>query len=172
MADQHARAGREACPRQHGVRVPASVPPELGVFHSRVPSGPLGQVGQCAPFPALCSVCSSCRGERLFFLLHFSNKERKIESPPLPFAEGRVCLCVCFRRGRLVRMWQYRQQLALCKPAREVWYHLFFHLRSRRGPSLKPKGTALLSAAPDLAVSLLVFVSRSTRIKQSIPAQN
>lgn len=28
-----------------GVRVPASVPPELGVFHSRVPSGPLGQVG-------------------------------------------------------------------------------------------------------------------------------
>lgn len=155
-----------------GVRVPASVPPELGVFHSRVPSGPLGQVGQCAPFPALCSVCSSCRGERLFFLLHFSNKERKMESPPLPFAEGRVCLCVCFRRGRLVRMWQYRQQLALCKPAREVWYHLFFHLRSRRGPSLKPKGTALLSAAPDLAVSLLVFVSRSTRIKQSIPAQN
>lgn len=45
LEDQHARAGREACPRQHGVRVPASVPPELGVFHSRVPSGPLGQVG-------------------------------------------------------------------------------------------------------------------------------
>lgn len=98
--------------------------------------------------------------------------KKPTSAPPLPFAEGRVCLCVCFRRGRLVRMWQYRQQLALCKPAREVWYHLFFHLRSRRGPSLKPKGTALLSAAPDLAVSLLVFVSRSTRIKQSIPAQN
>lgn len=81
------------------IHVPVSMPCKLAVFHLHFVSCPCVKLTFFSSLLwPMYSVHLSCTQEKLSFLSHFSNKEGKIDSPPLLLSLRRVlwfCVCVC-----------------------------------------------------------------------------